>query len=183
MLSASYELPVLPPAVDLETVRILKALNRASRALADLKGQAKTIPNQGILIDTLALQEAKASSEIENIVTTQDELFQADLFPDDPQSPAAKEVALYRDALRLGYARLLQTDGLIVTLQGNPVLQGGKELESARKRAVARHTAELLKGEHHHRTPQSRTATTRPHFDNGLTLPVERIATFDWTLP
>ena len=113
MLSASYELPVLPPPVDLETVRILKALNRASRALADLKGQAKTIPNQGILIDTLALQEAKASSEIENIVTTQGELFHADLFPDDSQSPAAKEVALYRDALRLGYARLLQTDGLI----------------------------------------------------------------------
>jgi Fic family protein len=113
MLNSSYELPALPPPVDLETVRILKALNRASRALADLKGQAKTIPNQGILIDTLALQEAKASSEIENIVTTQDELFQADLFPDDPQSPAAKEVALYRDALRLGYARLLQTDGLI----------------------------------------------------------------------
>lgn len=113
MLRSSYELPTLPPPVDLETVRILKALNRASRALADLKGQAKTIPNQGILIDTLALQEAKASSEIENIVTTQDELFQADLFPDDPQSPAAKEVALYRDALRLGYARLLQTDGLI----------------------------------------------------------------------
>lgn len=74
----------------------------ASRALAGLKGQARTIPNQGILIDTLALQEAKASSEVGNIVTTQDELFQADLFPDDPQSPASKEVALYRDALRLG---------------------------------------------------------------------------------
>jgi Fic family protein len=113
MLKPSYDIPALPPAANLETVRVLKALNRASRALADLKGQAKTIPNQGILIDTLALQEAKASSEIENIVTTQDELFQADLFPDDPQSPAAKEVARYRDALRLGYARLLETDGLI----------------------------------------------------------------------
>jgi Fic family protein len=92
---------------------VLKALNLASRALADLKGQARTIPNQGILIDTLALQEAKASSEVENIVTTQDELFQADLFPDDPQSPAAKEVARYRDALRLGLSRLLETGGLI----------------------------------------------------------------------
>ena len=113
MLKPTYQIPTLPPEADLETVRILKALNRASRALADLKGQAKTIPNQGILIDTLALQEAKASSEIENIVTTQDELFQADLFPENPQSPAAKEVARYRDALRLGYARLLETDGLI----------------------------------------------------------------------
>lgn len=113
MLIPTYAIPDLPPPVELETVRVYKALTRASRALADLKGQARTIPNQGILIDTLALQEAKASSEIENIVTTQDELFQADLFPDAPQSPAAKEVALYRDALRLGYDRLRQTDGLI----------------------------------------------------------------------
>jgi Fic family protein len=113
MLTPSYTIPTLPPPVVLETVPVLKALNAASRALADLKGQARTIPNQGILVDTLALQEAKASSEIENIVTTQDELFQADLFPDDPQSPAAKEVSLYRDALRLGYARLRDTGGLI----------------------------------------------------------------------
>lgn len=113
MLTSTYAIPQLPPTADLETVRVLKALNRASRALADLKGQAKTIPNQGILIDTLALQEAKASSEIENIVTTQDELFQADLFPGDPQSPVAKEVALYRDALKLGFTRLRETDGLI----------------------------------------------------------------------
>lgn len=113
MLKPTYTVPTLPPPVELETVKVLKALNLASRALADLKGQARTIPNQGILIDTLALQEAKASSEVENIVTTQDELFQADLFPDDPQSPAAKEVARYRDALRLGLSRLLETGGLI----------------------------------------------------------------------
>ena len=113
MLKPTYTLPRLPPPVELETVKVLKALNLASRALADLKGQARTIPNQAILIDTLALQEAKASSEVENIVTTQDELFQADVFPDDPQSPAAKEVARYRDALRLGLRRLLETGGLI----------------------------------------------------------------------
>ncbi len=113
MLKPTYAIPDLPPPVELETVRVYKALTIASRALADLKGQAKTIPNQGILIDTLALQEAKASSEVENIVTTQDELFQADLFPDDPQSPAAKEVALYRDAVRLGFSKLTETGGLI----------------------------------------------------------------------
>ncbi len=78
-----------------------------------MKGRAATIPNQGILISTLALQEAKASSEIENIVTTQDELFQADVFPEQPSSPAAKEVALYRDALRLGDQRLRASGGLI----------------------------------------------------------------------
>lgn len=113
MLKPTYTIQPLPPSADLETVPVLKALAAANRALAELKGRAATIPNPGILIDTLALQEAKASSEVENIVTTQDELFQADLFPDGPQSPAAKEVALYRDALRLGYARLLETGGLI----------------------------------------------------------------------
>ncbi len=113
MLSQSYAIPALPPSLDLETVPVLKALAKANRALAELKGRAATIPNQGILIDTLALQEAKASSEIENIVTTQDELFQADLQLEGPGSPGAKEVALYRDALKLGYDRLLTTGGLI----------------------------------------------------------------------
>ncbi len=65
--------------LELETVAILRALAAANRALAELKGRAATIPNQGILIDTLALQEAKASFEIENIVTTQDEVFQLGL--------------------------------------------------------------------------------------------------------
>lgn len=108
----SDPIPRFPPTAHLETVPVLKALNRASPALATLKGQARSIPNQGVLIDTLALQEAKVSSEIENIVTTQDELFQADLFPDGPQSAAAKEVARYRDAVKLGFERLHST-GLI----------------------------------------------------------------------
>jgi len=112
LLPPTYALPDLPPAVDLETVPILKALVRANRALAELKGAAKSIPNQGILIDTLVLQEAKASSEIENIVTTQDELFQASLYPESPGSPAAKEVALYSDALKRGYDSLRER-GLI----------------------------------------------------------------------
>lgn len=113
MLKPSYNLPNLVRLHDLETVPVLKALAAANRSLAELKGRAAAIPNQGILIDTLALQEAKASSEIENIVTTQDELFQAELFPEGPESPAAKEVALYRDALKFGFNRLQQSDGLI----------------------------------------------------------------------
>lgn len=103
----------MPPPVELETPQVLRALARASRALAELKGEAKAIPNQGILIDTLFLQEAKASSEIENIVTTQDELFQADMFPDGPMSAAAKEVALYRDALQLGFGDMQASGGII----------------------------------------------------------------------
>ena len=113
MLKPTYRIKPLPPEFDLETVPILKALAKANRALAELKGRAATIPNQIILIDTLALQEAKASSEIENIVTTQDDLFQADLFPGGPGSGAAKEVALYRDAIKLGFDRLRETGGLI----------------------------------------------------------------------
>lgn len=112
-LVENYGIPALPLKADLETKAILKELSRAHRYLAELKGRAAAIPNQGILIDTLSLQEAKASSEIENIVTTQDEIFQTSLFPDNPASPAAKEVALYRDALRCGYENLIQTQGLI----------------------------------------------------------------------
>jgi Fic family protein len=113
MLKPSYVNPDLPPATPLETVAVMKALATASRALAELKGRAATIPNPGILIETLALQEAKASSEIENIVTTQGEMFQADLRLAGPESPAAKEVARYRDALKLGYDHLRSSDGLI----------------------------------------------------------------------
>lgn len=113
MLKPTYNIPDLPPPIDLETVPILRALAQANRALAELKGRAATIPNQGILIDTLSLQEAKASSEIENIVTTQDELFQLDLFLDGAESPEAKEVARYRTALKLGHDHLRQTGGLI----------------------------------------------------------------------
>ncbi|NTI24198.1 Fic family protein [Rhizobium rhizogenes] len=113
MLNPSYQLPDLTSLDGLETIEVFKALAAANRSLAELKGRAAAIPNQGILIDTLALQEAKASSEIENIVTTQDELFQADLFPEGLESPAAKEVALYRDALKFGFDKLRQTEGLI----------------------------------------------------------------------
>ena len=113
MLNPSYQLPDLTSLDGLETIEVFKALAAANRSLAELKGRAAAIPNQGILIDTLALQEAKASSEIENIVTTQDELFQADLFPEGLESAAAKEVALYRDALKFGFDKLRQTDGLI----------------------------------------------------------------------
>lgn len=113
MLKSTYILPTLPPPSNMDTVPILRALATAHRYLAELKGSAGTIPNQGILIDTLSLQEARASSEIENIVTTQDELFQAELHLDGPESPAAKEVALYRDALKLGFDRVLEAEFLI----------------------------------------------------------------------
>lgn len=113
MLKASYIIPLLPPPGVDETPAVLRALALAHRHLAELKGRAASIPNQAILIDTLALQEAKASSEIENIVTTQDEMFQAKAFPENPSSPAAKEVALYADALRHGFMEQRKFDGLL----------------------------------------------------------------------
>ena len=68
-------LPLLPPKTPLETVPVLKAITRATRALAELKGRTHTVPNPTILLNTIALQEAKVSSEIENIFTTHDELY------------------------------------------------------------------------------------------------------------
>jgi cell filamentation protein, protein adenylyltransferase len=95
------QLPDLPPATDLETSRVLKATTRAGRALAELKGRSHTIPNPTILLNTLALQEAKLSSEIENIFTTNDELYRALAANGNGAelSPHAKEVLHYREAL------------------------------------------------------------------------------------
>jgi len=93
-----------------ETAPILKKLAAASRKLAELKGVAATIPNQGILINTLGMQEAKDSSAIENIVTTHDELFRDAAFPQGPANPAAKEVLRYGQALRVGYDAVREHD-------------------------------------------------------------------------
>lgn len=92
-----------------ETPPILKKLAITSRHLAELKGAAGTIPRQTILINTLSIQEAKDSSEIENIVTTHDELFQDDLTAGSSLSLAAKEVLRYRQALWQGYDRVRDT--------------------------------------------------------------------------
>ncbi|MBF0239886.1 MAG: Fic family protein [SAR324 cluster bacterium] len=98
-----FTLPPLPPDVDLESPAVLKHAVKASRALAELKGISKTIPNQSILIDTLPLLEAKDSSEIENIITTHDEIYKQELFRQTIESAAAKEVSNYGQALREGY--------------------------------------------------------------------------------
>ena len=113
-LQPTYAIPDLPPAgVDFQTPGVLTALVAAHRHLAELKGCAASIPNQAILINTLALQEAKASSEVESYVTTQDELFQADLRIADWMSPAAKEVSRYREALADGFKRMREQQGIL----------------------------------------------------------------------
>jgi len=96
----------LPTHPNLESEPVLRQLARAHRRLAELKGAVAAIPNENILIDTLALQEAKDSSAVENIITTEDELFQADAATGDFASLAAKEVHRYAHALKIGFERL-----------------------------------------------------------------------------
>ena len=100
------DLPMLPPKVEIETKATLKKVISAGRALAELKGLGGTIPNQTILVNSIILQEAKASSEIENIVTTHDALFQAFSAKTSQIDPATKEVLRYREALWEGYSSL-----------------------------------------------------------------------------
>ncbi|MFO7551747.1 MAG: Fic family protein [Haliea sp.] len=121
--------PALPPLESLplqrfEAPAMLKKLALASRKLAELKGVAAAIPNQSILINTLGTQEAKDSSAIENIVTTHDDLYQDDLFP-QASNVAAKEVLRYRQALQAGFQQVKRT-GLLTT---NHILQIQAELE------------------------------------------------------
>jgi len=101
----SYQVPFLPfgNESDLETRAVLKKTASAHRYLAELKGVAATIPNEIILINMLTLQEAKDSSAVENIITTHDELFKAELFSNHTKNPAAKEVQDYATALKMSF--------------------------------------------------------------------------------
>lgn len=100
------DLPLLPPLADVETAAVLRKALAATRAVAELKGAGGLIPSQEILINAIPLQEAKLSSEVENIVTTQDELFRASIDEAGAASPQAREVVRYRTALRQGFEAL-----------------------------------------------------------------------------
>jgi len=100
------DLPPLPPKVDVETKPVLEQCISAARTLAELKGAGGLIPDQAILINAIPLQEAKLSSEIENIVTTQDDLFHAAVDENKRSDPKVKEVLRYRTALRYGFDAL-----------------------------------------------------------------------------
>ena len=99
-------LPLLPPSVDLETKTVLKQCIEARAALAELKQSAELIPNPTMLINTLPVLEARASSEIENIVTTADTLFRY-VAAEGAADPAAKEALRYRHALLEGFGSLV----------------------------------------------------------------------------
>ena len=97
------DLPLLPPGDELESKDVLKKAITANKALAELKGAGELIPNQAILTQAIGLQEAKLSSEIENIVTTNDELYRAFASEGQKAEPQTKEVLRYNDALWYGY--------------------------------------------------------------------------------
>lgn len=103
--STPYQkLEKLPPKRDeVETIKFLRQTNKSATALAELKGIAKTIPNQVMLINAVVLQEAKDSSEIENIITTQDELYKALTVNKTKVSSETKEVVNYRTAIFQGF--------------------------------------------------------------------------------
>lgn len=103
---AHNQLPGLPPNADLESKAILSKVIKASRALAHLNGALSNLPNPTLFLDTIHLQEAKLSSEIENIITTSDDLFQSAIAEKNLTNPAIKEVLHYKKALWLGFEEL-----------------------------------------------------------------------------
>ena len=110
------QLPLLPPRSEVETRAVMKACIEARVALAEMRTAGQLIPNQSVLINSIPMLEAQASSEIENIVTTADRLFRfADNVASDQLDPATKEALRYRTALYRGF-RLLETRSVSTTL-------------------------------------------------------------------
>ena len=100
------DLPLLPPKADIETKEILRKTISAGRALAQLNGTLLNLPNPTLFLDTIYLQEAKASSEVENIITTNDELYKSLVADRKVENSATKEVLSYKEALWLGLEQL-----------------------------------------------------------------------------
>ena len=124
----------LPYPQALESIKILKLLPEAHRALAELKGVAQSIPRQDILINTLAIQEAKDSSAVENIVTTHDEIYKASMGIENITSSQAKEVQNYIAAMKKGFALVASHNFL--TLNHIKEIQGILENNNAGFRKV-----------------------------------------------
>jgi Fic family protein len=119
-------LPILPPAKDkVETVKILRQLVKSSVALAELKGITHTLPNPNILLNAVILKEARASSEIENVITTQDKLYQALSAKGIQVDTATKEVLRYREAMLYG-VRFIKKNSFLTT---NAIIEIQKILE------------------------------------------------------
>lgn len=138
-------LPLLPPNSALETTAVLKLCIEARASLAELKQAAELIPNQAVLINTLPLLEAQASSEIENIVTTTDQLFQFREL-DDNADAATKEALRYSRSLLEGFRSLLQRPLTTRTTEEICTQIKGVEMQIRRVpgTALARQTGEII---------------------------------------
>lgn len=111
------QLPLLPPPANIIDKDILLKWGIASRALAELNKNILRLPNPNMLVNTISLQEAKSSSEIENIFTTEDELYKAisDSVKEAAANPNTKEVLRYREALWEGYADVMKKEKIDLT--------------------------------------------------------------------
>ncbi len=119
------DLPLLPPKTEIETKAVLKKLVTAGQSLAELKGYIELLPSKSIILNSITLQEAKDSSEIENIVTTHDQLYKAISASKTVTDPSVKEVLNYRDALYKGLT-LVREHKLLTT---NTIIEIQQELE------------------------------------------------------
>lgn len=155
-----YQIPRLPLEKDVETKAVLRQLNAANRKLAELKGVALTIPNESILINTLVLQEAKDSSAVENIVTTHDDLFKADVrLKEFAISASTKEVLNYAEAMKYGF-QLTRKEKLL-TNNYIKEIQAKLERNNAGFRSVPGTTLKNQFGEVVYTPPQEKEAVEK----------------------
>lgn len=143
---AFNDLPDLPPAYFKESPQILKHMATASRHLGELNGLCASLPDPHLLINTIVLQESKDSSAIENIVTTQDELYKA-ATEEGTDNNAAKEVLSYKEALYVGLEKMKVQKGLILTNTMVEIVQTIKRNKSGIRNAPGTALKNAINGE------------------------------------
>ena len=153
-MSIEYNIPKLPLDFDFDTKAIMRQLTKSNRRLAELKGVALTIPNENILLSSLVLQEALDSSAVENIVTTSDELYRAELdIKGGLTNAATKEVLNYREAMQVGFDMVRRNR--LLTLNDIKQIQKTLEHNNAGFRTVPGTKLKSSKGEVVYIPPQS----------------------------
>ena len=153
-MSIGYSMPKLPLDFDFETKAIMRQVTKSNRRLAELKGVALTIPNENILLSSLVLQEALDSSAVENIVTTSDELYRAELdIKGGLTNAATKEVLNYREAMQVGFDMVRRNR--LLTLNDIKQIQKTLEHNNAGFRTVPGTKLKSSKGEVVYIPPQS----------------------------
>lgn len=153
-MSIEYNIPKLPLDFDFETKAIMRQVTKSNRRLAELKGVALTIPNENILVSSLVLQEALDSSAVENIVTTSDELYRAELdIKGGLTNAATKEVLNYREAMQVGFDMVRRNR--LLTLNDIKQIQKTLEHNNAGFRTVPGTKLKSSKGEVVYIPPQS----------------------------